>query len=251
MSGVNVGRTGASPYAAPADEIESAAQGAAAGAGAPGAPEAGAPACRLSVAYQAGLPLAELERLPAHELAELAHERPEIVARLSLTKLTEIGNACPSALDVIFHSDAARTPAAVPAGYATGTHVYVPGSGVDLPFLVQQGVNRWRGKEFKPGTGEMVDDVSLLPDSKALAYVGDINAAIKGAAGGQVTAPVNADGRASLITDYTAHGQAFGVKLRWIDEFRELPGGTLLGVSYWMDGADPKKWSYVLLDMKK
>ncbi len=209
-----------------------------------------APARHLSLQGKADLTSAELAGLPTDELLEVAERYPEAVARLPLERLAELGNARPEILDRIYHSRAASVPAQVPSGFTTGTHVYVPGSGVDLPFLVRQGVSRWKGKEWKPASGEMVDRVAWLPDSKAKAYIGDINAAIRRAAGGNTdaTAPVNRDGRKALITDYTQASQAFGVKLRWIDEFRELPNGTLLGVSYWMDGAEPKKWSYVLLD---
>jgi len=115
---------------------------------------------------------------------------------------------------------------------------------------VQQGVNHWKGKEFKPESGEMEDHVGILPDSKAKLYIGDINAAVQRAAGQTIVAPVEDDGQA-LITDYTQHPQAFGVGLRWVDQFRQLPNGNLLGVSYWVDNGEPKKWAYVLLEKPK
>ena len=205
-----------------------------------------------TVLRNAALPADQMARLPIGDLIAVAKRCPEAAARLPLAKLAELGNACPEALSMIYHSDAATVPARVPGGYATGTHVWVKDSGIDLPFLVQQGVNAWQGKEFKPATGEMIDHVGgLIPNSKAKAYVGDVNAAIQGAAGGEIVAPVNPDGRGALITDYTQKSQAFGVKLHWIDEFRQLPSGALLGVSYWMDGAEPTKWSSVLLDAPK
>lgn len=239
MSNMSVGGQGYGYFEAPGDETEAATASCPASAGG------------MSPDRMADLPADELARYPAAQLIPMAERHPEVAARLPLAKLAEIGNARPDILSMIFRSDAASVPECVPHGYFTGTHVWEPNSGVDLPFLVQQGVNAWKGKEFD-GRGEMIDHVGgIIPNSKAKAYIGDVNAAIQGAAGGGIAAPVEADGRGALITDYTQHSQAFGVKLHWIDEFRRLPNGTLLGVSYWMDGATPKKWSYVLLDPQK
>jgi hypothetical protein len=205
---------------------------------------------RLSLAQEAALPPAEMAKLPTSELVKVAFEHPEAAAQLPLARLAEVGKADPGVLGVIFHSCAATVPTKLPSGYTTGTHVYEPNSGVDLPWIVQQGVNNWKGKEFKPASGEMEDHVGVLPDSKAKLYFGDINAAVQGAAGDQIVAPVEDDGRA-LINDYTQASQAFGVNLRWIDEYRQLPNGNLLGVSYWVDGGEAKKWAYVLLNPPK
>jgi hypothetical protein len=211
--------------------------------------------CALSLEQKAALPADQLAKLPTNELVEVGERYPEALAKLPNTKLAAVGNARPELLNMLFHSDAATVPSEVPSGYSTGTHVFVKNSGIDLPWLVQLGVNHWKGKEFKPAKGELEDDVAGLPDSYAKAYLGDINAAVQGAANkGDIVAPVNDDDRGALITDYTKHSQPlgpFGPDLRWIDEFRQLPNGSLLGVSYWMDGSQPKKWSYVLLDPPK
>jgi hypothetical protein len=240
MSGMSVGGPGASQYdTQPAEADTDAPQNS--------APPAGG---RLSLEQEAALPTAELAKLPTSELVKVAENYPEAAACLPLAKLTEVGNAKPGVMGIIFHSSAATVPTKLPSGYATGTHVMVPNSGVDLPWIVQQGVNAWKGKEFKPASGEMEDHVGILPDSKAKLYIGDINAAVQGAAAPTIVPPVEDEGKA-LITDYTQASQAFGVKLKWVDEFRQLPNGNLLGVSYWVDGGEPKKWAYVLLNPPK
>src|SRR5438067_2460260 len=152
MSGMTVGGPGASSYDPPAEWDAGEAQN---------EPAAGR---RLSLEQEAALPPAELAKLPTSELVAVAESYPEAVACLPLAKLTEIGNAKPGVLGILFHSSAATVPSKIPSGYATGTHVFEPNSGVDLPWIVKQGGNAWKGKELKPASGEMEDHVGIRPD---------------------------------------------------------------------------------------
>ena len=206
-----------------------------------------------SVEALAQLPPDRLARRSVDELVRVAERFPEVVACLPIERLAEIGKRRSDLLSMIFQSAAATVPASVPKATYVGTHVIVADSGIKLSTLVGLGWNMWRSKEFRPDaggkTGLMVDHVAFpVPNAYAQASIDNINKVLAGVAGKNIIAPVPDDGRPALITNYFGRTQAFGTRVPFVDQMRQLPNGDLLGITY-VIGADgqPKKYAYVLL----
>lgn len=131
-------------------------------------------------------------------------------------------------LDGLFKS--APSPTAFPSGYAIGIHLIPAGTRAPVPqVLTQSTKNLWKGKQFHPNRGIMLDevigpnlgvgaDLKLMPMRQVLAVYG----------WDRLDAAALVDERPSVITDYRSFRSYNGDSLLtgdtrgWIDECRVI-----------------------------
>lgn len=116
-------------------------------------------------------------------------------------------------LDSVFRGS---TPGPIPSGQARGTAMLFPGTAIDRALRAVIRALVWKGKVFRPGTGDLKNRIGLFgtPLIRAQVYEAD-----------SWFAPGPA-----IILDYSRSS----LVARWIrDEIREVAPGFYLGQVFW------------------
>jgi hypothetical protein len=106
-------------------------------------------------------------------------------------------------------------PGAIPSGRGRGTPILFPGTGAAKPAARALGTAVWRGKVFRPESGDLMNLCSVLaiPAIRARVY----------------RQASWLDGEECIVLDYTQTSRVAG----WIrDEIREVSPGLYLGLVY-------------------